>query len=67
MAFARDASEFSHRLRLDGEPDWPVWRSGEDLTLAFGHDGKAESVLKARFMRGRLRLFRLMMRSHVKL
>ncbi|KTS18869.1 carboxylesterase [Pantoea dispersa] len=67
VAFARDASEFSHRLRLDGEPDWPVWRPGEDLTLAFGHDGKAESVLKARFMRGRLRLFRLMMRSHVKL
>jgi para-nitrobenzyl esterase len=65
VTFAREASEFSSRL--PGKVDWPVWRPGEDLTLALGDQGKAQAVVKARFMRGRLRLFRLMMRSHVKL
>lgn len=65
VTFARDASEFSYQLK--GEIDWPVWRPREDLTLALGDQGKPHAVLKARFMRGRLRLFRLMMRSHVKL
>ncbi len=65
VTFARDASEFSYRLQ--GKIDWPVWRPREDLTLALGDQGKPQAVLKARFMRGRLRLFRLMMRSHVKL
>lgn len=65
VSFARDASEFSYRLQ--GSIDWPVWRPHDDLTLAIGHDGKAEMVLKARFMRTKLRLFRLMMRSHVRL
>ncbi|ORM57879.1 carboxylesterase [Pantoea rodasii] len=65
VTFARDANAFS--AQLQGEVEWPVWRPREDLTLAFGHQGKPQSVLKPRFMRGRLRLFRLMMRSHVKL
>jgi len=65
VAFARDASAFSYRLQ--GEIDWPVWRPGEDLTMAFGNEGKPQAVLRARFMRRRLRLFRLMMRSHVRL
>ena len=65
VTFARDASEFSYHLK--GGIDWPVWRPREDLTLALGDQGKPQAVLKARFMRGRLRLFRLMMRNHVKL
>ena len=65
VTFAREASEFSSHLA--GEVDWPAWRPGDDLTLALGDQGKAQAVVKARFMRGRLRLFRLMMRSHVKL
>lgn len=65
VTFARDATEFSSELR--GELAWPVWRPHADLTLAFGHDGQPQSVLKAKFMRGRLRLFRMMMRNHVKL
>ena len=67
MAFARDATEFSYRLRGRNETEWPVWRTGEDVTLAFGDQGRAATVLKKRFMRRRLRLFRLMMRSHVQL
>jgi len=67
VAFARDATEFSYRLRGRNETEWPVWRTGEDVTLAFGDQGRAATVLKKRFMRRRLRLFRLMMRSHVQL
>ena len=65
VAFARDANEFSSHLR--GAVDWPVWRPSEDITLAFGDKHQPQLVLKRKFMRGRLRLFRLMMRSHVKL
>ncbi len=65
VTFARDANEFS--AHLHGEIDWPVWRPNDDYTLAFGDRGQPQSVLKVKFMRGRLRLFRLMMRSHVKL
>ena len=63
--FARDATEFSHRL--EGDPDWPAWRAGEDITLALGEQGRDALLLKRNFMRARLRLFRLMMKSIVKL
>jgi len=65
FTFARDAGEFSHRL--EGAVSWPAWHPGEDMTLAFGDGGKAALLLKRNFMRARLRLFRLMMKSMVKL
>jgi para-nitrobenzyl esterase len=65
FAFARDANEFSHRL--EGEISWPTWHPGEDLTLSFGEGGEKALLLKRNFMRARLRLFRLMMKSMVKL
>ncbi|WP_239954986.1 carboxylesterase/lipase family protein [Pantoea sp. Z09] len=65
FTFARDAGEFSHRL--EGAVSWPAWHPGEDMTLAFGDGGKAALQLKRNFMRARLRLFRLMMKSMVKL
>ena len=65
FAFARDASAFSHRL--EGEISWPAWHPGEDVTLAFGEGGKEALQLKRNFLRARLRLFRLMMKSMVKL
>ncbi|MDZ7278379.1 carboxylesterase/lipase family protein [Pantoea eucrina] len=61
VAFAQQASEFSYQLH--GEIAWPIWRPHADLTLAMG----ARPQLRARLMRRRLRLFRLMMRHHVKL
>ncbi|MEZ3500393.1 carboxylesterase/lipase family protein [Pantoea sp. KPR_PJ] len=65
FTFARDVGEFSHRL--EGELSWPAWHPEEDLTLSFGEKGKNALSLKRNFMRARLRLFRLMMRSMVKL
>lgn len=65
VTFARDATEFSYQLH--GEIDWPVWRADNDITLMFGGDAEKPLRLQPRFMRGRLRLFRLMMRSMVKL
>lgn len=65
VTFARDANAFSHQLQ--GDVAWPAWRASEDVTLVFGQDKENPLRLQPRFMRGRLRLFRLMMRSMVKL
>ncbi|WP_130835047.1 carboxylesterase/lipase family protein [[Erwinia] mediterraneensis] len=65
IAFARDASEFTHTL--PGELPWPAWHPGDDLTLAFGEGGKGGLRLKRNFMQARMRLCRLMMHSQVRL
>ncbi|WP_312240657.1 carboxylesterase/lipase family protein [Pantoea sp.] len=65
LAFARDATEFTHTL--PGELPWPAWHPGADLTLSLGEKGKAALALKRNFMKSRLRLCRLMMRAMVRL
>lgn len=65
IAFARDASEFTHHLQ--GEIPWPVWHPGDDLTLSFGDKGQSALQLKRNFMRTRLRLCQLLMTHQVRL
>jgi len=67
VAFARDATEFSNQLCSESSCRWPAWRPADDLMLSFGNEGRADIALKTRFMRRRLRLFRQLMRRHVRL
>lgn len=76
MAFAEKVSEYwlnfarhvaGHSTHIEGDIHWPVWRPRGDKTLRFGHQGQAGLRLEQRFMRLRLRLFRLLMTRLVKL
>ncbi|WP_380178840.1 carboxylesterase/lipase family protein [Kalamiella sp. sgz302252] len=64
LNFARHASIFSNRL--EGEIDWPAWQPASDLTMRFGETGPTLKLEK-NFMRRRMQLFRLLMKSMVKL
>lgn len=65
LNFARDASSFSHKI--DGEVVWPAWHPGDDRTLRFGDNEGAVIRIERHFMRRRMQIFRLLMRSLVRL
>lgn len=65
LNFAREATLFSHHIT--GEPDWPVWRPSDDRVMRFGEKGRASLTLEKGFMRRRTQLFRLLMKSMVRL
>lgn len=65
IAFARDIGEYSHTL--EGAVSWPCWQSGNDLTLSLGEQGQNTLKLKRNFMRFRMRIFSLLMKSMIKL
>lgn len=65
LNFARHVDSTSRHI--DGEIRWPSWRPREDKMLRFGNQGKAALKVEQRFMRLRLRLFRLLMTKLVKL
>lgn len=75
-AFAEKVSEYwlnfarhvvGNSTHIDGDIHWPAWRPRRDRTLRFGNRGFAELKLEQRFMRMRLKLFRLLMTKLVKL
>lgn len=63
--FARDITPLSRSIK--GEMAWPVWQTDRDVTLRFGRGGSAEITLEKRFMRRRMQLFRLLMKTFVHL
>lgn len=65
LNFARYVENKS--TQIEGEIHWPSWRPRGDKTLCFGKQGKAALKVEQRFMRLRLRLFRLLMTKLVKL
>lgn len=76
QAFARSISEYWFNFARDvtpvsryisGQVDWPVWRDDCDVTLRFGRDGSADIAIEERFMRRRVQVFRLLMKTFVHL
>ncbi|WP_369790678.1 carboxylesterase/lipase family protein [Rouxiella sp. WC2420] len=76
QAFAEKVSEYwlnfarhvaGKSTHIEGDIHWPVWRPRKDKTLRFGNEGQAVLKVEARFMRLRLKLFRLLMTKLVKL
>lgn len=65
LNFARDVQPKS--AYIEGAVHWPRWRPRGDKTLRFGLHGQRELKVESRFMRLRLRLFRLLMTRLVKL
>ncbi len=65
LNFARHA--VGQSTHIEGDIHWPVWKPRGDKTLRFGHHGQVGLKVEQRFMRLRLRLFRLLMTKLVKL
>ncbi|WP_337064616.1 carboxylesterase/lipase family protein [Rouxiella badensis] len=65
LNFARHTAVQS--THIDGDIHWPAWKPRGDKTLRFGHQGHVGLKVEQRFMRMRLRLFRLLMNKLVSL
>ncbi|MCU5775590.1 carboxylesterase family protein [Erwiniaceae bacterium BAC15a-03b] len=65
LNFARDVTGSSDTI--DGEVPWPAWHPRADYTMRFGDQGMAQIGVEKRFMKRRMQVFRLLMRTLVRL
>lgn len=65
LNFARDVTP--HSRHITGEVAWPAWHPARDSTLRFGDFHLADIRIEKDFMKRRMQIFRLMMRTLVRL
>ena len=65
LNFARDITP--HSRHISGAVPWPAWHPADDSTLRLGDYHRPEIRIEKRFMKRRMQVFRLMMRTLVRL